>query len=117
MKNILVVDDEEILRNSLKLKLEENGFMVLTATNGQEAIRISKQANIDFILLDLLMPGIHGTDVVSEIQKNSKQIPIIILTNIETGSYQDGVVEYLIKSETSLDKIVSRIKFYLGLSE
>lgn len=118
MKQILVVDDEKYLREALREKLEKNGLRVVEAANGQEAINIVERLPIDLILLDLLMPGLHGTDVISKIHEIGKEnIPIIILTNVDTGSYQTGVVEYLIKSETSLSTILFKIKHHLGIED
>lgn len=115
MKTVLVVDDEEILLKTLQKKLEETGYAVMTARNGADALAIIKTSNVDLILLDLVMPGLHGTEVVTEISKIRPNIPVIILTNVNTGSYQDGVKEYLVKSESSLDDIVKSVNRNLGL--
>ncbi len=79
---ILVVDDEEPNVTWLAQVLEPAGFTVITAAGGQEAIRVARSKSPDLILLDLMMPGISGFDVVEALRadKATRSIPIMVIT-------------------------------------
>ena len=79
---ILVVDDEEHIRKILKFKLEKHGYYVITADNGEVALKMVRRENPDLIILDLMMPKMDGFEVCRRIRKNfqTAQIPIIMLT-------------------------------------
>ena len=79
---ILVVDDEVANRDWLKEVLEPEGFTVLLAKGGQEAIELAMSRKPDLLMLDLLMPGVNGFDVVAALSGNegTKAIPIVVLT-------------------------------------
>src|SRR4029077_5206623 len=79
---VLVVDDEEPNRDWLKRVLEPAGFSVIVASGGQEAIEIAKANPPDLVMLDLMMPGVTGFDVVEALRgdKATRSIPIMVLT-------------------------------------
>ena len=81
-KTILVVDDEDDVRNYLKTALEDAGFKVNTATNGKEAMQEVEKDRPDMISLDLVMPGHSGFEFYKNLQKHKeyKNIPILIVT-------------------------------------
>ena len=76
---ILVVDDEPQIRRSLQVNLESKGYAVETAETGEEAIGAFHNRHPDVIILDLIMPGIDGVDVVRRIRESST-VPIIVLS-------------------------------------
>ena len=76
---ILIVDDEPLLVKGLRYSLEQDGYEILTAFDGEEALEKAKMANVDLILLDLMLPKIDGLQVCQQIRLNS-QTPIIMLT-------------------------------------
>jgi len=78
-KTILVVEDESNIRELLRLYLEQEGFAVETAQDGQDGVRTFKRIHPDLVLLDLMMPVMDGTAAMKEIRAVSKT-PIIILT-------------------------------------
>ena len=80
-RRILVVDDEETVRNLLQRTLEEAGYDVITAANGQEALDKVSQFNISLMLLDIKMPGLSGFEVLERIRQHSN-VPVIMLTAI-----------------------------------
>ena len=100
-KTILVVDDEKHIRELLKQELEEAGYHVITAKDGQEAIDSAKQHKPDLITLDVMMPESNGLDVAAVLRKDSltMHIPIIILSakDKEAGKQLFGVDRYLTK--------------------
>lgn len=79
-KNILVVDDEQNIVNIIKYNLKKEGYEVLTAENGQEAVDMFHKSNPDLILLDIMMPVLDGYEVCKKIRENSN-VPIIMLTS------------------------------------
>lgn len=81
-KKILIVDDEEHIRELLKFNLEKNGYTVYMAVNGLEGLSLAREKQVDLILLDLMLPGIDGFEVCKEIRKDNiiSNVPIIMLT-------------------------------------
>jgi len=84
-KKILIIDDEENFCNLVKKNVEKtNEFEVYTATNGDDGIKLIKEIKPDLILLDIIMPGLDGGDVVSLIRSDEsiKNTPIVFLTSL-----------------------------------
>ncbi len=76
---VLVVDDEKVIRNLLQLSLQRMGYLVVTATDGPEALSLFESQHFDLVLLDILMPGMDGFHVCRAIRKLS-DVPIVMLT-------------------------------------
>jgi CheY-like chemotaxis protein len=80
-KNILVIDDEEIIIKTLSKLLEKNGYSVLVAKNGQDALAMIEEESFDLIVADIRMPGMNGVEIIQDIYKNlGKSIPTIFIT-------------------------------------
>lgn len=80
-KNILVIDDEELIVKSLSKLLEKNGYAVLVAKNGQDALAMVEEENFDLIIADIRMPGMNGVEIIEEVcGKLKKNIPTIFIT-------------------------------------
>lgn len=79
---ILTVDDEEHILELLKYNLEGNGYEVLQATTGEEALALLERTSVDMVLLDLMLPGIDGLQTLREIRQKEKLkgLPVIMLT-------------------------------------
>ncbi|MCM8710483.1 response regulator transcription factor [Clostridium sp. SYSU_GA19001] len=79
---ILIVDDEEHIQELIKFNLENNGYRVICASNGMEALKLAKSEKPDLVLLDLMLPGIDGYDVCKEIRRENSisNMPIIMIT-------------------------------------
>jgi CheY-like chemotaxis protein len=100
-QTILVVDDEEPIRNMLRQELMESGYTVLEARNGKEAIDVVRKSQPDLLILDVMMPGMNGFDVAA-VLKNDPQtmdIPILILSIVrdKERGFRLGVDRYLTK--------------------
>lgn len=78
--NILLVEDEKSLHEAIKLNLELEGFKVISAYNGTQAIELHKGTRIDIILLDVMMPVMNGFDVCEKIRLSDQKTPILFLT-------------------------------------
>jgi len=79
-KKILLVDDEIDFLQLLKTRLEVNGYNVVTAMDGKEALEKFKQEKPDALILDVMMPEINGLEVLREIRKEDQKIPVFIIT-------------------------------------
>lgn len=115
-KKVLIVEDEFPLVNIIKIKLEGEGFEVLSALDGKEGLR-QAQRKPDLVLLDIVMPGMDGFEVLKRLKEDSetKDIPVVILSNsgreeeIEKGRIS-GACDYLVKTQLSLDELVDKIR-------
>ena len=87
MTRVLVVDDELDILEMTRIMLESSGFDVITASDGEKALKIVEEKTIDLMLLDAVMPGVHGLDVCRTLKRNpgTKDIPIIIFSVLGTG--------------------------------
>lgn len=95
-KKILVVDDEQGIRDVLEQKLTADGFEVLLATTGQEAIDQIFSQHPDLVLMDIVLPDIEGSEIVKRLQQDTemRKIPIIFLSGIvtrENGKFSSQV--------------------------
>ncbi len=120
-KKILIIEDDKFLRELITQKLIKEDFEVSEAVDGEEGIRKIKEEKPDLILLDLILPGIDGFEVLSQMKKELTlaSIPVIILSNL--GQKDDvekglkmGAVDYLIKAHFTPGEIIDKIKAVLG---
>lgn len=100
--NILIVDDEKIVRESLRDWLENVGYRVIIAASGEEALKIIKRRNIKIMLTDLVMPGIDGIELMKEARKIVPSISTVIITaygSIQTAinATKEGAHDYVEK--------------------
>lgn len=79
-KKILVVDDEPDFLKMIKIRLESNNFEVITCIDGKDALLKVKSFQPDAVLLDILMPGLDGLEVLKRIRKINKELPVFIIT-------------------------------------
>jgi len=110
---ILVVDDEASIRQSLSGLLSDEGFEILTASNGYEALKVIDAESPDLVLLDIWMPGMDGIETLKEIKKESPYIQVIIITGhgtIETAvqATKLGAFDF-IEKPLSIDKVIVAI--------
>ena len=83
MKTILVADDDKSIRLLLEIELTMEGYRVVLANNGLEALRKIKEETPDLVILDIKMPEMHGLEVLEAIRKENKKLPIIICSAYE----------------------------------
>lgn len=120
MPKILIVEDDKFLRELLARKLQEEKLDIVQAIDGEEGIKKAEEELPDLLLLDLILPGINGFEVLKKLKENPKtsNIPVIVLSNL--GQKEDveralslGAKDYLIKANFTLDEIFDKIKKYL----
>ncbi len=118
---ILIVEDDKFLRELLIRKLEDSGYKTEAAISGKEALKKVKEKTPRLILLDLVLPGIDGFEVLQEIKKdeNLTNIPVIILSNLGQKEEVEqglslGATDYLIKAHFTPEEIVNKVEEILG---
>ena len=80
MERILIIEDDRATRKALQQLFEPEGYSVVTADNGGEAVAVFRQARPNFVILDLRLPKANGQDVCRSLRKESEDVPILILT-------------------------------------
>ena len=111
---ILIVDDEKSIRLSLTDELEDEGYSVSTAANGEEAFKILEEKDFDLIITDLVMEGIDGIEVLKKAKTLDPVLSVLILTgygNLETAiaALRLGADDYLLKP-CEIDELLLRVK-------
>jgi DNA-binding response OmpR family regulator len=116
-KTIFVVEDDKFLRELISQKLIRVGYKISVAADGEEGIKKIKEEKPSLVLLDLILPGIDGFEVLSRAKTDpeTEKIPIIILSNL--GQREDiekglnlGATDYLIKAHFTPGEIIEKIK-------
>ena len=121
MKTILFIEDESALQKTFGEILSQEGYEMTSALDGEIGLRLAKDKKPDLILLDLVLPKIHGFEVLKQLKtdKETKDIPVIVLTNLEGIGDVDkalglGATTYLVKAQYGLEEVVEKIKKALG---
>jgi len=116
-QKILIIEDDLFLRQLISKKIGQEGYDVVEAVDGEEGIKKVETENPDLILLDLILPGVDGFEVLSRVKKNlnTKHIPVIILSNL--GQKEDvdrglnlGAEDFLIKAHFTPTEIIIKIR-------
>jgi len=119
-KKILIIEDDKFLRELIVKKLVKEGYEISEAVDGEEGVKKVKEEKPDLVLLDLILPGIDGFEVLSRTKEDPalSQIPVIILSNI--GQKEDverglglGAIDYLIKAHFTPGEIIEKIRAIL----
>jgi len=121
-KKILIVEDEESLRNVLEDMFEAQHFLALTAEDGAGGLYKAKQSHPDIILTDIIMPKMDGVEFIKRLKQDEwgSKVPIIVLTNLSDRDklktiMEMGVSDYLLKADWSLGAIVEKVNETLEL--
>jgi len=120
-KKILIVEDEQEVLALLKTKLNQRNFQVETSVDGNDAIDKIKIFHPDLVLLDIMLPGIDGIEVLKWIKKNQPQILVIMTTakkevsDLKTGYALEA--DYYITKPYTFDEIISGINILTTLKE
>lgn len=120
-KRILIVDDEEEIRDLLEFDIAHSGYITDTATNGEEGLKKALQNNYDLIILDVMMPKINGFDVCKNIRLTHIDTPILMLTakgtiDDKTQGFEKGADDYLVKP-FDIKEVLLRIRALLRRQE
>lgn len=116
-RRVLLAEDDRFLRKAGETALRRRGFTVVSATDGEEAIRLAREEAPDLVLLDLIMPKLQGFEVLAALKRDpaTRSIPIIVLSNL--GQEQDveramaaGALAYFVKANFSLQELVRTVE-------
>jgi DNA-binding response OmpR family regulator len=119
---ILLIEDDIALAKMYKIKLNIDGYEVVVARNGEDALKIALGDRVDFILLDIMIPKVSGIDFLQILRQDpkGKNIPVLVLSNLTDQkeadkAYKFGVKEYLVKAMFTPEQVIEKIKKYLPL--
>lgn len=120
-KTVLVVEDDELVRESLARTLADKGLTVYEATNGKEGLEKALAGGVDLVVTDVIMPEVDGLTMLTKLREDSKgkDIPAIVLSNDEqteslNKAMQAGVTVYLSKASLDADAIAQQVLVALG---
>lgn len=117
MAKILLVEDDPFLSSLLKNRLQKEGFEIVLAKDGEQAISSLKSDKYDIVLLDIILPKKSGFEVLEEMRQDPllEKMGVVIISNL--GQPEDvakgqqlGAIEYFVKAKTSIDDLVSKVK-------
>ncbi len=121
MAKILVVEDDNFLREMVCRKLKKEGYEVVSTMDGEEGIEKIKEEKPDLVLLDLILPGINGYKVLEEVKAEPevKETPVIILSNLGQNDEINkglnlGATDFLIKAHFTPPDVIDKIKEIIG---
>ena len=120
-KKILLVEDEDFIRDLYVRQLTKEGFLVKSAPDGQTGLNLLKTESFDLLLLDIMLPGMNGLQLLREFKTQNPNSPMvtILLTNLGQEAvikegFELGAQAYLIKASYTPDQVVSEVKNALG---
>ena len=120
-KKILVIDDEEDIQKLLKIRLQQEGFIVVTAGDGEKGLKAAELEAPDFILLDIMMPIMDGYSCLKELRKiqKLKDTPVVLLSGKEEEKVRDlfafQKISGYIEKPFELDSLIAKIKEILKI--
>lgn len=120
-KRILLIEDEDLIRDLYKRQLEKVGLTTDAFATGQEGLTALDRDSYDLILLDIMLPKVNGLDILMQLKRNekTKNIPVILVSNLgQDDVVQEGLnlgaTSYLVKLHHTPDQIVEEVKKVLG---
>lgn len=120
-KKILLAEDDEFLSSLLKNRLQREGFSVQLAKTGDEVVEMLKTYKPDLVLLDIILPGKLGFEILADMKKDPKlsKLPFMVMSNL--GQDEDiqkakelGAVEYFVKARIMIDDLIKKIASFLS---
>jgi len=122
-RKILVVEDDKFLRRACSSALTQRGFSVVVGVDGEEGLSLAKSHLPDLILLDLIMPGMTGFDVIDGLKRDlaTAEIPILVISNSSADEGMQRAIKmgadgYIVKSNISLDSLCDSVAVMLEQS-
>lgn len=117
MVKVLLVEDDDNLRKMYKAKLLKEGYQIIAIDNGSEAVDTAFKERPDIILLDIMLPGIDGFEVLAELRADpmTMETPVIFLTNYGDAINQErglgeGAEQFLLKVENTPESVIETVK-------
>jgi PAS domain S-box-containing protein len=112
---ILVVDDDPLQRQTIRIGLEAKGFTVLEAVNGQEGLKAVNRDNPDLVLLDMRMPVLDGLGFLAGLDKPAHDLPVVVLSGVDdvaeaAKAFKSGVVDYVLKPVRNFEVLAQALR-------
>jgi len=121
MPRISIIEDDQLISQMYRMKLEAEGYDVDIAENGMNGIEMVAQKHPDLILLDYSLPDIDGSAVLKEVRRNgaAAETPVIVLTNMDNEAVENdlakwNITDYIVKANLTPREVVAKIKQTLG---
>ena len=117
---ILIIEDDKFFRDLLTIKFQKENFEVKAAAEGKEAMEILKTFSPSFIIMDLILPGLNGYELLALVKQDPahKNVPVLVLSNL--GDQEEvarvialGAVGFMTKVNFTLEEIVARVRKFL----
>ena len=114
---VLIAEDKHILRKAIAKNFEAEGYKILEAADGEEALKKARRPSVDILILDVMMPKLNGYDVLKTLRKEKNELPVIILTARGTiddklDGFESGADDYVVKP-FSIDVLFKRVEAIL----
>ncbi|MCR4327912.1 MAG: response regulator [Patescibacteria group bacterium] len=114
---IMVIEDDPFLSSILKARFEKDGFQVIQAFNGEEALAKLRESTPGIVILDLIMPKMSGFEVLQAISLDPQlnKIPVVVVSNLgQPGDMEKakgfGAIDYFVKMRMSIDELIVKIR-------
>ena len=121
LKKIIIAEDDDFLSSLLNNRLQREGFAVQVAKTGDEALSLIKSVKPDLVLLDIILPGKLGFEILAEMKQDAKlsKIPFMVMSNL--GQEEDikkakelGAIQYFVKARIMIESLVKEIQSFLA---
>lgn len=117
-KKILLVEDDQFIRELYEVFLKEDGYAITSAVNGEEAVNKFKSEFFDLVLLDIMLPKKDGITVLQDIHKINDKTPVVMLTNLAQEdlikkSFELGASGYVLKARITKKDLLTEVKGFI----
>lgn len=117
-KKVLIVEDEKAMANAMEVKLKKSGIDAYAVYDGDQAVKELVKEHYSLVLLDIIMPGLNGWDVMNAIKEKGITVNVIVTSNLSQSEDKQkakemGAVGFMIKSDSTLASIVEEVKSHL----
>jgi DNA-binding response OmpR family regulator len=114
MSNILVIEDSERIASFIVKGLQSHGYQVTHTTNGEDALKLTRVADFDLVILDIGLPGMDGFAVLEQLRGSGNEVPVIVLTARDSvdntvASFEGGADDYMSKP-FSFEELLARVR-------
>lgn len=119
MFKILIIEDDNFLLEMVVKAGKQGGFDIDIAVDGEEGFTKAKNGDYDLILLDLILPKMHGLELLKKLRSENIMTPVVVLSNLYDKETLDtanslGIKDYIIKAQTTPSEIIEKVKIILN---
>lgn len=120
-KKILIIDDEQDLREAIATTLSYEGFEIISAGDGEEGLKLALSEKPDLIFLDIIMPKLDGLSMLKKLREDEwgKDVKVVVMTVLDdmgkmAEAVQEGATEYIVKTTITLSSLAAKAREYLN---